>query len=159
MGRKAVDPVIRFWRFVSVDVSPGACWEWTGGLLNGYGSFSVLDNTISAHRFAFENWKGGIPAGLNVLHKCDNRKCVRLSHLFAGTDSDNMWDKVRKGRANSPTGARPPARKPRLTPAEVAEIRARIASGATAGAVAEAFGLHKNHVRRVALRRVWADMP
>jgi hypothetical protein len=33
-----------------------------------------------------------------ALHKCDNPTCVRVSHLFEGTNSDNHLDKIRKGR-------------------------------------------------------------
>ena len=29
---------------------------------------------------------------------CDNRKCVRPSHLFLGTKSDNFRDAIAKGR-------------------------------------------------------------
>jgi len=51
-----------------------------------------------AHRVAWIVSRGPIPDGLFVLHKCDNRACVRLSHLFLGTKSDNNKDMAKKFR-------------------------------------------------------------
>jgi hypothetical protein len=51
-----------------------------------------------AHRVSYELANGPIPAGLCVLHHCDNRPCIRPSHLFLGTRRDNALDKTLKGR-------------------------------------------------------------
>jgi hypothetical protein len=77
---------------------PG-CWEWQGGInqSNGYGRF-YLDRLTPflAHRLSWALYRG--PLKLCVLHKCDNRKCVRPSHLFEGTRADNNKDMCAKGR-------------------------------------------------------------
>lgn len=88
----------RFWS--KVDKS-GDCWEWTGYVYpSGYGDFWHSDmGSVRAHRFAWQLEKGPIPEGLSVLHRCDNRRCVRVAHLFLGTALDNSLDMVRKGRA------------------------------------------------------------
>lgn len=36
--------------------------------------------------------QGPIPDGKWVLHRCDNRRCVRPSHLFLGSSQDNVDD-------------------------------------------------------------------
>ncbi len=57
---------------------------------------------VCKKRKSRQAWKyahGAIPEKLRVLHKCDNTLCVRPSHLFLGTQKDNMLDKSRKGRA------------------------------------------------------------
>ena len=75
------------------------CWLWIGGILgSGYGSFSINDKTVLAHRVSFEIYKQEIPKGLCVLHKCDVPCCVNPNHLFVGTLKENSQDKVKKKR-------------------------------------------------------------
>jgi hypothetical protein len=49
-------------------------------------------------------FKGEIPLGLKVLHKCDVTLCVNPEHLFLGTQKENVHDCERKGRAAHPAG-------------------------------------------------------
>lgn len=85
----------RFWRFVLLG---GPCWLWTGCLARGRARVRVNGKTHNAARVAYELCFGPIPAGQQVLHRCDDPACVRPSHLFLGTQRDNMEDMIRKGR-------------------------------------------------------------
>lgn len=77
----------------------GPCWQWTGGcFVSGYGQIKVAGKPWKAHRLAWTLTNGEVPDGLFVLHRCDNPKCVRLDHLFLGTNADNSADMVAKGR-------------------------------------------------------------
>lgn len=77
----------------------GPCWVVEG---SDYGRVYLRGKTIKAHRYSWELHNGPIPEGLWVLHKCDNRPCVNPSHLFLGTQQDNMRDAWNKGRLPLP---------------------------------------------------------
>lgn len=94
-------PEQRFW--AKVDVSPGLgpkgeCWEWRGSInSSGYGTFCFQHKTCQAHRVAWFLQYGEWPKN-NACHKCDNTLCVRVDHLFDGTQRENAQDSFDKGR-------------------------------------------------------------
>lgn len=93
----------RFWSKVDRSGGPHACWPWLAKRArNGYGSFWYEGRNVSAHRVAHVLAHGPVPAGLLVMHSCDNRPCCNPAHLSAGTASDNAHDKFRKGRGAHP---------------------------------------------------------
>lgn len=89
----------RFWNLVR-RVEGDACWEWQGPLDHkGYGHIRYDGRTIGAHRAALEiSNRRRVPRELVVCHVCDNRMCVRPSHLWADTKSANTRDAFQKGR-------------------------------------------------------------
>src|SRR5213593_2881630 len=76
------------------------CWEWMGPrTTRGYGQVRRGERSpIGAHRYSWEMTTGLIPPGLLVCHRCDNKLCVKPSHLFLGTVRDNNLDSIRKNR-------------------------------------------------------------
>jgi len=85
-------------------VPESGCWIWTGKITScGYGSIRVgsqVDGTrrlSSTHRASFECFKGEIPDGKIICHKCNVKCCVNPDHLYAGTYQDNSYDTIRSG--------------------------------------------------------------
>lgn len=141
--------VARFWS--KVDRRSDECWPWTGGCdSDGYGNFSYTpsvgagDINIKAHR---ASWiiANGLLRGLFVCHRCDNPCCVNPSHLFLGTNAENLADMARKGRSLG--GARHP--RARLTLEEVVEAKVIYMHGGGCPAIARAFGISRTHMRRI----------
>lgn len=88
----------RFWAKVDRSSANG-CWTWKAATHQwGYGRMSVGSRTVEAHCIAWELAHGPIPEGQEVLHSCDNPACVRVDHLFLGTNDENRKDSVKKKR-------------------------------------------------------------
>jgi len=82
----------RFWPKVR---KTAKCWLWTAAVNNwGYGRFQVWRDdkwkTIGAHVWAWEQENGPVPEGdWEVDHLCNNKRCVRPSHLKLVTPKEN----------------------------------------------------------------------
>ncbi len=79
------------------------CLLWTGSKARGgYGQFIIWYNkksyNVRVHRVAYKVHAGDIPEGLCVLHRCDTPDCIEPTHLFLGTQQDNIRDMFSKGR-------------------------------------------------------------
>lgn len=95
-ANKITDPLEIFNYFT---LKGDGCWVWIGAKANtGYGYITHKGKILNSHRLSWKVNIGEIPPGMSVLHKCDNRICVRPDHLFLGTITDNMADKTKKGR-------------------------------------------------------------
>jgi hypothetical protein len=124
---------------------PPGCWEWQGArTAKGYGVTSTKRAWSRAHRKAWILLNGPIPAGMFVLHRCNNPPCVRPDHLYLGTQSDNMIDRAAK--------TRPYPKNWQLSEADVADIRARYATGTIRQRdLGAEYGIKQDAVSRIVL--------
>jgi hypothetical protein len=74
------------------------CWNWMASTRSGYGAFVLKPYTSYAHRAAWILFRGKIPQGKLVLHKCDIKICVNPDHLYIGTYKDNARDASQRGQ-------------------------------------------------------------
>ena len=143
MARPKSDPVKRF--LAKVKETENGCIEWQAGLARGgYGKFRLPNKTTTAHRFAFETFVSPIPTGMHVLHRCDNRKCINIEHLFLGTTQDNIADMDIKQR-----------RKTRaiLTADEVCVVQQMLRDKHSQQSIANIFNVSQSVISRIKLNK------
>jgi hypothetical protein len=95
----------RVLRMIAIDIQTG-CWNWTGNTnkVTGYGYVYVGPGKQGiAHRAAYRELVGPIPAGLVLDHLCRNKRCVNPKHLEPVTQGENVrrGDRVKR-RQNLP---------------------------------------------------------
>lgn len=138
--RKRIPMKERFYSFVRIQPPPSTCWQWTGATVpDGYGILSNPDTRrpVRAHVFSYELHIGPIPAGLQVLHKCDNPPCVNPKHLYAGTHARNMKDASERKRFPNRKGEKHPRVK--LTEEKVRTIWQRLKNGESMKALGKEY--------------------
>lgn len=141
----------RFWSRVR---KASGCWLWAGCFAgNGYGAIKNRGRQDHAHRVSWELHYGEIPAGLCVLHHCDNRACVNPNHLFLGSHRDNALDCQRKGRANTARGEN--AGHAKLTENQVRRIKL---DSRVMRLIAAEYDIHLQHVYRIKHGQRWKHL-
>jgi len=140
-----------------IEKQDDGCWIWTGCLrgtkTHRYGCMRYRGKSEGAHRASYMEFIGEIPEGLNVLHSCDNPKCVNPEHLFVGTDHDNMKDMAAKGRHFYPL-----AETHHRAKLKNDEVRAIRASSQSHNQLAHAYGVTKRTIINVRQRKVYASV-
>lgn len=134
----------------------GGCWLWGKGLNTwGYGALCVNGSHKPAHRLSYEAFKGSLPPGAQVLHRCDVPACVNPEHLFLGSQKDNMHDMANKGRKVTKYGEEVHFAK--LSDAEAVYIRRH--RSVHAETLADHFGVSCAAIRHVWARRTFKHLP
>ena len=130
------------------------CWDWQRSKTrNGYGHVRVGKKLKSSHRISYEVFLGEIGSNLNVLHKCDNRGCCNPDHLFLGTHSDNMRDKVSKNRQYKPTGINHPKSK-----LDESDVRAILQDTRSMNDIGASYNIHPTVVGKIKSGKLWKHL-
>ena len=130
-------------------VTESGCMIWMGTLNNfGHGRLGYGGKLHLAHRLFYTEFKGEIPNGMCVCHKCDVPQCVNPDHLFLGSQSDNMADMYSKKRGA--VGA--DYHRSTLTDDLVAKLKA---DGRTQDEIAKDYGIARTTVSAIKTGRAW----
>jgi hypothetical protein len=152
-------------------VTESGCWVWTGSTgRTGYGYIGYEGKVIRAHRASYQFFRGAVPEGMSVCHRCDVRCCVNPAHLFIATHQENMRDLARKGRANNraaiqarlisqnaPKGSKHGMAL--MTEEKVLELRALRASGVPVKELGPRFGISWQQAYGIVCGNNWKHLP
>lgn len=139
------------------EVVESGCWEWLLSVNpDGYGHCSRTSyGSLRAHR-ASAIMHGMDVDGVNVNHKCHNRKCINPDHLYCGTQMENVRDCVNAGRFKSNKGEDNP--RAILDWNKVREIRARYpAGGVSCADLARQYGVGWSTMDRLLRNISWKE--
>ncbi len=131
------------------------CWLWTGAKNDmGYGYIRLDGRSVRAHRVSYELYVGKISKTKQINHKCHVRNCVKPTHLYAGTSSQNMIDMFESGRGETRRGEKSAMAK--LTTANVRAIRKSVEKGiSTQKDLAKQYGVSNTVISNVVNRKSW----
>jgi hypothetical protein len=141
----------KFWERVDRVSDASGCWLWTGAKSCGYGSVGWNGKTFNAHTVAYILTGHTIPKGYELSHSencVGKRHCCKPGHLTPKNKRDNSLDRHRDGTMSSA----------KLNSEKVLDIRKRLLNGETPQSLAEEFGVTKENISAIKLRKTWSHL-
>lgn len=137
----------------------GGCWLWTGAGSGLRAKLQMPDGQQVAARVAYEVFRGPIPDGFFVCHRCDNPACVNPAHLFLGTPRDNVHDMIAKGRRVQPDAPRGAQHPNNVLSEEAVRVIQSIRQDRGARSLAKFFKTAASNIDSIWSGRSWAHLP
>jgi hypothetical protein len=146
-----------FWDRVNaqIQVNEHGCHVFTGSKDEcGYGRIRhPSGKLVRLHRAVWEREHGVIEAGKVICHACDNPACINLSHLFIGSQADNIRDMESKGRRRTLVGTQRSTAK--LKEEQIPVIRGFLAQGRTCEELGRMYQVSAELIRHIKKGRIW----
>ena len=164
-----------FWkRFKRRTKESGACLEWTGAMGDGWPVCSWKGRkSLSLRRIVYRLAIGELSDDLVVIVTCNNKRCVRYSHMKAVTKEEYEV----KFRNHAPTGDKHGSRthpdkftmkwmdrsgehngRAKLIEADIRRIRRLHADGLSARKIARNYGMAKSTIQGIVNGRAWTHV-
>ena len=134
-----------FMQYVRANIkTEGTCKIWQGIKdVNGYAMIYCKGSFVAGYKLMLElKSKRKLKRGEYACHKCGNKLCVNPDHLYIGSQSDNMYDKMVHNNFQGCS----------LNPTKAQFIRDSTLEDEE---LAEMFGVNKTLVRSVRSGRSW----
>lgn len=157
MGAKRGTVEERLWRHVTKTKFLRSCWLWHGFTnSDGYGVMRDGNKLLLVHRVSWSIAYPFTPLDKDTLvcHACDVRNCVRPSHLFTGSQADNMRDATEKARRafgrrnhNAVFYSR-----------DIRDIRAAFAGGKSIAQLARDYRVAYNSMWQIVRMKTWRQV-
>jgi hypothetical protein len=129
-------------------ITASGCWEWFRGRDSwGYGVVRHDLKSEHASRVSYRVYRGPIPGGMLVRHKCDNPPCVNPDHLELGTDWDNRQDSKKRDR---------PHKRPGISIATAQAVGRAVMLGETTSSIVRRLGVNNETVSRIRYGKTWS---
>lgn len=131
------------------------CLLWNGPLnkVGGYGRIWYREKSWRTHRLFYTLMVSDIPEGMDLMHCCDNPRCINPNHLRPGTHSENIKEAYTKGRKTTPQGTKHP--RFRLSLTQVKEV---FESSESSISLAKRFGVSASAIYRLRNGSTWKSL-
>ena len=127
---------------------------------DGYGVINTtywdkFHSFTRAHRLAHFIYNGEFDRKLFVCHRCNTSSCINPEHLYAGTHTDNMRDRVNSGYYKDKKGENSTSNK--LSNKDVYEIR-DLLNVMTHKRIADFYGVKRQTITNISTNHRWASI-
>jgi hypothetical protein len=127
------------------------CKLWTGSLnTRGYGHKRVHGKLERVHRLAYAELHGPIIGGTVICHHCNVKSCYEITHLYPGTQQENVQQAVADGLMG------------KLNPVQVQELREKMKvqvawgeKGRALRKLAAEYGVTSSALRSILRNETW----
>ena len=155
----------RIQSFLGTINKSGRCWFSSLKCSHWYTPVGIRRGTqVGGHRLSWFIANGPIKAGTFICHHCDEPLCLNPVHLYAGTNRDNLLDRVQRPditvspcKPRGSAGDRNPNHK--LTSGRVKLIRALFSTGRRSCAeLSRTFRIEQSAISAILRGKSWVSV-